>query len=67
VEIRLKKEQLEILADFCNDVAKGLMLAGLLGQAFTERGSVYLKVVGPGLSIIFSVIFLYSAILIKRK
>lgn len=34
--MKLNKSQLKVLSEFCNDTAKGLMLAALLGQGFVS-------------------------------
>ncbi len=38
--ITLNKSQLKLLANYCNDIAKGLTLAYLLGSAITGKPPV---------------------------
>lgn len=57
----------KILSEFCNDVAKGLMIAGILGQTIIISNDLYIKVIVSVIVIVSSLIFLYFSVLLSNK
>lgn len=56
-----------ILSEFCNDVAKGLMIAGILGQAVVITDSTFSKIIISAIVIIVSCLFLTFSVLLSNK
>jgi len=67
MRISLSSGQAEVLSGFCSDVAKGLMLAGILGQGFVSLESVVSRVIASFLTILLSFFFLFFALRLKEK
>ena len=59
--------QYKTLSAFCNDVAKGLMLAGILGQGIAESLSVDSKIIISFVYLFLSLLLLYFALICSRR
>ena len=67
MKVSLTPSQLKTLSEFTNDVAKGLMLAGLLGQTVVSLNSVAIRVVASSFVILLSLLFLNFSLLLGKK
>ena len=67
MRILLTGPQLQVISEFCVDVAKGLMLAGILGQGFANAESVFTRAIGSLLIVFLSFVFLYAGVLLRKK
>ena len=63
----LNNSQVEIVSDFCNDIAKGLFLGVAVNQIFSSGASLEMKIFMSTGGIIISLSFLYLALLLKSK
>lgn len=66
MRILLTREQIKLVSDFCTDVAKGLTLAGILGQALTEVESAIVRTLGSAAILILGFIFLYIGVRLRK-
>lgn len=60
--MRLKISQYKLLSNFCNDIAKGVMLAGLLGQGVFSLPTLTTRIVVSTFAFLFAFVMLYFAI-----
>ncbi len=67
MKILLTKDQLKLVSDFCADVAKGLMLAAVLGQTFVNIESIITRTFGSLIVLGLSFLFLYAGVLLRQK
>ena len=67
MRISLNSSQIQAISDFNLDVAKGLMLAGILGQGFTTIESSLVRVLGSIMVLMTSVAFLYFGVQLRKK
>lgn len=67
MKILLTKDQLKLVSDFCADVAKGLLLAAVLGQSFADAKSIFAKTFGSLIVLSVSFVFLYTGVLLREK
>ena len=67
MKIVLTSKQIAVLSNYFNDIAKGLMLAGLLSQGFTEVSSNLFRLIGSLFAMSFSLLLLYFSLLLNRK
>lgn len=67
MRILLNSSQLQAVSDFSLDVAKGLMLAGILGQGFTSIESIQFRIFGSILIVVMSFMFLYFGVQFRKK
>lgn len=66
MKVVLNKNQLILISEFCGDVAKGLMLAGILGQGIETNSEPIVKIT-LSLSLVFlSLIFLRFGIELRK-
>ncbi len=63
----LNTSQTEAVSDFSIDVAKGLMLAGILGQGFINVNTGFAKTVSTIGIIAMSLMFLYFGVQLRKK
>ena len=63
----LNTSQTEAVSDFSIDVAKGLMLAGILGQGFINVNTGFAKTVSTICIIAMSLMFLYFGVQLRKK
>lgn len=62
----MNSSQLQAVSDFSLDVAKGLMLAGVLGQGFDFLDTLKTRIIVSIYFIILSLIFLWFGIELKK-
>jgi len=67
VRIRLRKTQSQTISEFSNDIAKGLMLAALLGQVINENKSISTNLFNFLGTLAGSVVFLIFAVKFRKK
>lgn len=67
MRILLTTSQFDAISEFCIDVAKGLMLAGILGQGFANIASIFVRIFSSVLILLLSFAFLYVGVLLKKK
>lgn len=66
-KILLNTSQINAVSDFDIDVAKGLMIAGVLGQEFTLTESYIVRILSSIAIMFMSLGFLYFGVQLKRK
>lgn len=64
--MKLSDGQLKIASEFCNDVAKGVMLAVILGQNLLVDIPLEIKIYASIAWFTVSISLLFSAIMISR-
>lgn len=66
MNLGFNREQIKDLSNFSTDVAKGLMLAGVLGQGFDFLDTFKTRIIVSIYFIILSLIFLWFGIELKK-
>lgn len=56
-----------VLSEFCNDVAKGLMIAGILGQVASDSADLGTRLLLSISAVSISLIFLYFSVSLSYK
>lgn len=56
-----------VLSEFCNDVAKGLMIAGILGQVTSDSADLGTRLLLSISAVLISLIFLYFSVSLSYK
>lgn len=67
IKKKINQNKFVVLSEFCNDVGKGLMIAGILGQVTSDSVELIPRILLSVSVIVVSLIFVYFSVSLSYK